>query len=172
MEKKENDLYYLHELSDYKVASDYADVRGWEVKDEQNRTIGKVDGLLVSKQAERVVYLDVQVDEDVIENGHNVYAATTDDGVQEFLNKDGEDHLIIPIGMADLDEDNDEVHCDKIGYDMFSNSKRFAKGTGIDRGYELVSYTHFAGDKAVTERIDPDNDFYNQDLFYNRTTKR
>jgi len=38
-------LFNLDELSDYKVANDYSDVRGWQVKDANNRTIGKVDHL-------------------------------------------------------------------------------------------------------------------------------
>jgi hypothetical protein len=33
-----------------------------DVKDANNRIIGKVDHLLVNKTAERVVYLDVEVD--------------------------------------------------------------------------------------------------------------
>ncbi len=55
MTDKNKNLYYLHELSDYKVADNYADVRGWEVKDAGNRTIGQVEGLIVNKKAERVV---------------------------------------------------------------------------------------------------------------------
>ena len=168
MENNEKDLCYLHELSDYKVDSDYPDVRGWNVKDAQNRTIGKVDGLLVSKQAERVVYLDVKVDEELIAHGREANATQQSNDVREFLNEDGEDHLIVPIGMADLNDDNNEVHCDKIGYDLFSSSKRFAKDADIDRNYELISYTHFAGDKAVTERVEGNDEYYNQDLFYNR----
>jgi hypothetical protein len=56
-------LFNLDELSGYKVAENYSDVRGWDVKDANNRTIGKVDHLLVNKTAERVVYLDVEVDD-------------------------------------------------------------------------------------------------------------
>jgi len=70
MTTKNKNLYYLHELSDYKVASDYADVRDWEVVDADKRTIGKVDALLVNKEAERVVYLDVEVNASLIEAGH------------------------------------------------------------------------------------------------------
>ena len=172
MENENKSLYYLHELSDYKVASDYSDVRGWDVKDAGKRTIGKVDGLLVNKEAERVVYLDVKVNDTVIESGHEVYAAPASEGVHEFLNKEGEDHLIIPIGMAELDEDNKEVYCNSIGYDMFSSAKRYKRDINFDfdRNYELVSYTHFAGNKTITEQVDSD-DFYNRDLFYNRRTR-
>lgn len=84
MTDKNKNLYYLHELSDYKVADECADVRDWEVIDADKRTIGKVDGLLVSKQAERVVYLDVEVDASLIEAGHQTYATPANKGVHEF----------------------------------------------------------------------------------------
>ena len=83
-DKKEKDLFYLHELSDYKVASGYSDVRDWEVKDADGRTIGKVEGLLVSKKAERVVYLDVEVDESVIEAGHETFAVPATKAYMNF----------------------------------------------------------------------------------------
>ena len=51
-------LFNLDELSGYKVADDYSDVRGWDVKDANDRIIGKVEHLLVNKIAERVVYLE------------------------------------------------------------------------------------------------------------------
>jgi len=107
-------LFNLDELSDYKVAEDYSDVRGWNVKDANNRTIGKVDHLLVNKTAERVVYLDVEVDTTLIEEGYNTYQDRVSDGVHEFLNKEGENHLIIPIGMAVIDEENKLVNTNQI----------------------------------------------------------
>jgi hypothetical protein len=61
--------FNLDELSGYKVAENYNDVLGWDVKDANNRIIGKVDHLF-NKTAERVVYLDVEVDTTVIEEGH------------------------------------------------------------------------------------------------------
>jgi sporulation protein YlmC with PRC-barrel domain len=73
MDKKHRNLFRLHELSDYKVASHYPDVRGWKVIDADNRKIGEVDELLVNKATERVVYLDVEVDKKLIEEGHEPY---------------------------------------------------------------------------------------------------
>jgi hypothetical protein len=73
-------LFNLDELSGYKVAENYHDVRGWDVKDANNRTIGKVDHLLVNKIAERVVYLDVEVDESLIEDEHNTYQNRASEG--------------------------------------------------------------------------------------------
>jgi hypothetical protein len=45
--------------------------------------------LLVNKTAERVVYLDVEVDTTVIEEGHETYDNRVSAGVHDFLNKEG-----------------------------------------------------------------------------------
>ena len=52
MTEQTKHLYYITELSDYKIANGYPDIRGWDVKDIDNRVIGKVDNLLVNKAAE------------------------------------------------------------------------------------------------------------------------
>ncbi len=165
MTDKNKNLYYLHELSDYKVADEYADVRDWEVIDANNRTIGKVDGLLVNKQAERVVYLDVEVDTSLIEAGHQTYATPANKGVHEFLNEDGENHLIIPIGMVTLDEDNKKVHSNQIDYTTFAKTKRFRKGTDLERSYELLLLPHYFPDYKSDEEPDSENRFYNRKEF-------
>lgn len=159
-------LYYLEELSGYKVASDYCDVRGWKVKDAGNRTIGKVDGLLVNKQSERVVYLDVELDKSVIEEGHKTYEVPASNGVHEFLNEDGDDHLIIPIGMTSLDEENKKVHTNKIDYNTFTKTRRFAKGAIIDPDYELNVFRHYVGD-SIDDSTIMDDRFYDRKEFEN-----
>ena len=165
MTEKNKDLYYLHELSGYKVADDYADVRDWEVIDAGKRTIGKVDGLLVSKQAERVVYLDVEVDASLIEAGHQTYATPANEGVHEFLNEDGENHLIISIGMVTLDEDNKKVHTNQIDYTTFAKTKRFKKGVDIEKSYELMVLPHYFPGNHFHEESGSDNQFYDRKEF-------
>lgn len=144
-------LYYLDELSDYKIASDYSDVRGWEVVDANSRTIGKVDNLLVNKDQERVVYLDVEVDDSIIEAGHDPYQTPVSAGVHEFLNKEGEDHLIVPIGMATLDENNKRVVTNKIDYSTFANTKRFRKGDNINFAYEVSTVRHYGAEDLLED---------------------
>jgi hypothetical protein len=134
----DKNLYYLHELSDYKVASGDPDVRGWKLKDKDHRTVGKVDNLLVNKHTEKVVYLDVAVDESVIEANHKPYMQKAKDGVHEFINKDGENHLIVPIGMVTLDADSNEVHTSEITHRTFAETKRISKNTPVDRDYEII----------------------------------
>ncbi|MBW8331517.1 MAG: PRC-barrel domain-containing protein [Prolixibacteraceae bacterium] len=163
-------LFNLDELSGYKVADDYSDVRGWDVKDANDRTIGKVDHLLVNKTAERVVYLDVEVDEALIENGHNTYETRVSDGVHQFLNKDGENHLIIPIGMADIDDENKEVITKQIDSLTFAKAKRFRKGDVLDFDYELNLVRHYRGDNTI-QSSDSD-EFYNREEFKNTFRRR
>ncbi len=166
-------LFNLDELSGYKVAENYSDVRGWNVKDANNRTIGKVDHLLVNKIAERVVYLDVEVDETLIEEGYNTYQNSVSGGVHEFLNKEGENHLIIPIGMASIDEKNKLVNTSQIDSSTFAKTKRFKKGDVIDFEYELNVVRHYKGDTKIHssntvdgfyDREEFNNSFHNRDL--------
>jgi len=157
-------LFNLDELSDYKVANDYSDVRGWDVKDANNRTIGKVEHLLVNKIAERVVYLDVEVDEALIETGHDTYQTRVSEGVHQFLNKDGENHLIIPIGMAIIDDKNKLVTTNQINSSTFAKAKRFRKGDIIDFGYELNIVRHYRGDHNIHNSNTVDG-FYNREEF-------
>jgi hypothetical protein len=164
-------LFNLDELSGYKVADDYSDVRGWDVKDANNRTIGKVDHLLVNKIAERVVYLDVEVDSELIEEGHNTYQTPASEGVHAFLNKDGENHLIIPIGMATIDDENEQVSTNQIDSSTFAKAKRFRKGDVIDFGYELNVVRHFKGDNTIHSSDSPDG-FYNREEFNNTFRRR
>ena len=163
MDKDKKDLFYLNELSDYKVADDYADVRGWDVKDVDGRVVGKVDEFLVSKRAERVVYLDVEVDATIIEKGHDVYGKSSD-GIHEFLNKDGENHLIIPIGMVAISRDRKEVVTTEINHATFAKTKRFEKGYVVNPQYEVASYNTYRNQPDGTLVV-YDEDFYNRKDF-------
>lgn len=165
MKDHNKNLYYLHELSGYKVADDYADVRDWEVIDADNRTIGKVDGLLVSKEAGRVVYLDVEVDTSLIEAGHETYAVSAEKGVHEFLNKEGENHLIIPIGIVTLDEESKKVHSKQIDYSTFAKTKRFKNGVDLERSYELTILPLYFPDNKFDEKDGSGNHFYTRKEF-------
>ncbi|WP_143961380.1 PRC-barrel domain-containing protein [Litoribacter populi] len=171
MADDKKNLFYLDDLSDYKVASDYSDVRGWEVIDPQKRTIGKVEGLLVNKEAEKVVYLDVEVDQALIDEGFKGDEISNQEGAHGFINKDGERHLIIPIGIVAIDEDNKKVLSHEVGYDTFVKTKRYTKGKNIDRQYEVQVYETYlpaeTSEGSSTESKDTEN-FYKRKGFQNR----
>ena len=172
-DNKKKHLYNMNELSDYKISDGYPDVRGWDVKDFDNRVIGTVDNLLVNLDAERVVYLDVEVDKSIIDAKHDPYGRPTHLEVREFVNKEGENHIIIPIGLVDLNDDSNYVYTDILDHQTFSETKRYRKGDNIDRSYEnqvLSSYrrkdrnaeqkNNLYEDKTFTDDKDAyDNDF-------------
>jgi sporulation protein YlmC with PRC-barrel domain len=166
MNEQTKNLFYLEELPDYKVASDYCDVTGWDVLDIDYRTIGKVSNLMVNKAAERVVYLDVEVDKTVIEEGYNTFQVPASEGVHGFLNNEGDDHLIIPIGMVSLDEEKKNVRTTQINYTTFLKAKRFNKVAVIDPDYELGLFRHYVGDNTISG-INADPKFYSRKEFEN-----
>jgi hypothetical protein len=165
MKEEDKKLFYLNELSDYKVADDYSDVRDWKVLDSESHVIGTVDGLLVSKEAQRVVYLDVEVNSSLIEEGHQTYGERTSEGVHEFLNDQGDTHLIIPIGLVTLDEDESKVFCNGINYSTFVKTKRFKKGTELNRSFELMVLPDYEINTLSDEETVSNDSFYNRREF-------
>lgn len=167
----ERNLYSLDDLSGYKVADGYPDVRGWKVKDTQGNTVGKVDNLLVNKSSERVVYLDVEVDESLLSKDHEALSTPANKGVHEFINKDGENHLIIPIGLVDLDEDNKQVYSNQIQPDTFRKTKRFRKGSTVDPDYELIVFQGYRPDSGIDSNTSINDEFYNRQEFQSRNRR-
>ncbi|MHC0440190.1 PRC-barrel domain-containing protein [Flavobacterium sp. 3-210] len=164
MENKNRNLYRLDELSDYKIASNYADVRGWKIVDADNRTIGKIDNLWVNKDMKRVVYLDVKVDQKLIEDNQNeVHDVIANDNGREFIYKDGDNHIIIPIGSVSINKDTKIVMANSIGYDTFRNTNRYNRQNNFDREYERKVMNSYYPEN------DPDSVYYSDDdTFYNR----
>lgn len=164
MTKQEKHLYNLDELSDYKVASEDPDVRSWEVRDADNRVIGKVDNLLVNKAARRVVYLDVEVDKTIIDAKYDPYGKPQNVEIREFINKEGENHVIVPIGMVNIDKENKTVLAHGINHQTFAGTKRYHKGDPINREYETVVLDSYNRENPPAEVYEDDN-FYERDEF-------
>lgn len=158
MTEHKKHLYNLDELSDYKVSDGYPDVRGWDVKDIDNRVIGKVENLLVNKEATRVVYLDVEVDKSIVDAKHDPYERSINEDVKEFLNNDGENHIIIPVGLVDVNEHADYVYTDKIDHRTFAETKRYRQGDNINRHYENQVLESYSRNKDRTYESSLNND--------------
>lgn len=159
-------LYKLEELSDYKVASEDPDVRNWDVRDADNRVVGKVANLLVNKEAERVVYLDVEVDKTIIDAKHDPYGRPENMDVREFINKDGENHVIIPVGMVNLDAANKTVNANGINHRTFAETKRFNTANPIDREYEIAVLNSYNRSGAPYDKGADERGFYEGDTFH------
>lgn len=170
MENKDRNLYRLDELSDYKVASDYSDVRGWKIVDADNRTIGTIDNLWVNKDMQRVVYLDVKADKTLIEDSQReVHENIADGNEKEFMYRDGDSHLIIPIGSVNINKDTKTVMASGIGYDTFRRTGRFNTQQRFDRNYERAVLRSYYPDNDPSIGYDADDDtFYSRKEFGDR----
>ncbi|SKB80148.1 hypothetical protein SAMN05660903_02643 [Salegentibacter salinarum] len=153
---KSKNLYYLSELKDYKIAGGYPDIRGWVVRDADKRVVGKVDNLLINKNLDRVVYVDVEVDQTIIDSRHDPYGKPADPEIKEFVNKDGQNHVIVPIGLVELEEDEKYIYTSRITHQTFAETKRIERGANPDRHYEktvLSSYNRPSSAETEEEHL-------------------
>lgn len=91
----------LQELShsDFEIVDGQPDIRGWDVKTAEGETIGEVEELILDAQARKVRYMVVDLDGDE-------------------LDLDDDRTVLIPIGMAQLHEKDDDVLLTGIGKDQ------------------------------------------------------
>jgi hypothetical protein len=80
----------LSALDDYEIADGYPEVRGWDVRDADDRSIGYVYDLLVDVPAMRVRFLDVEL-------------------VPRFAPIEADRRVLIPMENVDLDGTGDVV---------------------------------------------------------------
>src|SRR3954453_15335029 len=71
--------------SDYEVADRQPDIRGWDVKGDNGKTIGEVDDLIFDEQSLKVRYMVVDLDDN------------------DFDLDDDKD-VLIPIGVGEIPE--------------------------------------------------------------------
>ncbi len=108
-------LVPLDKADDYKIAEGNPDPRGWDVIANGTK-VGEVDKLIADLSALKVRYLDVKLDKD--------FAGTKDR------------HVLIPIGAARLDDDNDDVLLQGMTRDALIGLPAYAANTPITRDYE------------------------------------
>src|SRR5215212_4753132 len=82
----------LQELdrSDFAIVDGEPDIRGWDVKNAQGQKIGEVEELIVDAKMKKVRYMVVDLDDDE-------------------LDLDDDRKVLIPIGLAELHKDDDDV---------------------------------------------------------------
>jgi len=83
-------LRRLRDLTEFEVADDNPDVRGWAVRGGDGKKFGDVYELIVEVETLKVRYLDVELDASL--------------QVSKW-----ERHILLPIGVAAIDEDADNV---------------------------------------------------------------
>ena len=148
---KENDrhLFRMDELDDYKLADNEPDVRGWDIVDYQKEKIGVVKELIVDIQKEKVRYLDVVATPDLSLSG-------------------GDRHFIIPIGVAQIDQNENRVIVRDIDKTTLASIPNYT-GTAVTRDYEFDVVERLRGDRTnIFEDRFYDNEYYNEEHFYMR----
>ncbi|HYD20934.1 MAG TPA: PRC-barrel domain-containing protein [Flavipsychrobacter sp.] len=81
----------LQELdrSDFDIVKGEPDIRGWDVRNSQGQKIGEVEELIVDAQQKKVRYMVVDLDDNELKLDHR--------------------KVLLPIGMAELQKDEDDV---------------------------------------------------------------
>jgi sporulation protein YlmC with PRC-barrel domain len=150
----------LQELrgSDFEVAKGQPDIRGWEVRDHNGHLLGKVNELIFDSRAHKVRYMVVNIL----------------DSKELQLEKRS---VLIPIGMAVLQPQDDDVILDDITPFQLRALPRYDKddlGTRAERAISTVfGRTDNKGGNAQTDDQELEPDFYehehfNEDNMYKR----
>ncbi|MCY7380460.1 MAG: PRC-barrel domain-containing protein [Gemmatimonadaceae bacterium] len=115
-------LARLHDLDDYEVADGEPDIRGWKVKTADGKEVGEVDGLIVDPDALEVRYVEVKVNDELHEGRE-----------KEFV--------LVPIGVARLDEDSDTMFVHSLPDNGLLHAPRFAREPiTADHDRTLITY--------------------------------
>ena len=151
-------LFYLHDLPDFKVHHDDADVRGWKVKLSTGETVGTVENLIVDKGARKVRYLEVTGDRNFYKSyGDNGYYLDNDSG--RVYDADHDEHFIVPIGVARLDHSDNEVYLEGVTTNVLGGIPRYRRGSQLSPRYEIETLNYLS---------DNDNEYsssYNRSMY-------
>lgn len=111
-------LRRLRDLTDFEVADNNPDVRGWVVRGSDGLALGTVFELIVEPEALKVRYLDVELD-------------------SRFHINEYKNHILLPIGVASLDAEGDNVFVPALNADTVLKYPPYTE-IQITREYEEV----------------------------------
>ncbi|OOQ59502.1 PRC-barrel domain-containing protein [Mucilaginibacter pedocola] len=158
-----NDYSRLQELSesDFEIADGQPNIQGWDVRDSEKNKIGEVDELLFNPQSRKVRYIILHME-------------NNDIGLE-----DG--RIFIPIGVAELDEEQDNVIIPDVTKAQILALPLYERGREIDAdteaqirnvfvkpdapamlGTDFYDHDHFNETKFYGKRRQPGNDTVSQ----------
>ncbi|WP_338792142.1 hypothetical protein V9L05_16400 [Bernardetia sp. Wsw4-3y2] len=146
-------LERLEDLDSYKVADGYDNVQDWKVFADGRLELGKVRGLIASKELERVLYLDIEIEQSMCNEG------------------DTHLYILVPIGLAKLNHDAKTVNVDSIDAEAFVNYPRY-DGSDVHMDYEYLLHGYYTQhpDIHLEPYIGRTKKYYDHDLLYNQAT--
>lgn len=156
-ENMNENQHHLKELggSDYKIVDGEENIKGWDVKNAQGIKLGEVDELLFDEASLKVRYIVLDLDNNDLDI--------------DFDDK----KVLIPIGMAELDEKEDDVFLRNITIQQLQSMSEYDKDN-LNSDLELSNYSTLTGVAAATTAADMyDNEhFSDENLFRNRKRDR
>lgn len=143
--EEENKYSRLQELgdSDFEIADHQPDITGWEIFDSAGDHIGDVEDLIFDSESLKVRYIITNL---------------------EITHQDVERKILIPIGLATLKEDEDEVLLTEAISDHLVLLPVYQKGN-ITPGDELQIRNVLTG--TAEHVVQVMNEKQHQDEFYN-----
>jgi len=108
-------LVHTRDLDKFELPKGEPDPRGWDVRATDDTKIGKVEDLLFDTQENRIRYIEVALAGDVAKNI-------------------ARDYVLIPIGQARLDDDDDDVIIDLSSTEL-AGTPRYDRNK-LSRDYE------------------------------------
>lgn len=138
METSENNrTTYLEELSNsnFEVADYQSDITGWEIIDSEGNEIGEVEDLIFDSNARKVRYIVASLD---LDEGSGTDA--TDIRL-----------VLIPIGIVELDEDEDEVIVPDVSAEFLLTLPLYTPGKIISPAEEVAVRYAFLGQDSLPD---------------------
>ncbi len=139
-------LRRLRDLPDFEVATGQPDVRGWTVRGADGKPLGHVSELIIDPEALKVRYLDVELDERFAISAH-------------------ENHILLPIGVAALDAEDDNVFVPALSQETVLRYPPYVE-LQITREYEEAMLQALGKKPAVGDFYDRSS--YDAGAFYTR----
>ena len=141
-------LRRLRDLTDFEVADDNPDVRGWTVRGNDGQALGTVHELIVDVEALKVRYLDVELD-------------------GRFQINEHDNHILLPIGAASLDDDGDNVFVPALNAESVLSYPPYAE-IQIAREYEEAMLRALGKGSGHANPLFYEQDSFDANSFYNR----
>ena len=136
----------LQELdrSDFEIVKGEPDIRGWDVKNSDGKKIGEVEDLIVDAQQKKVRYMIVDLDDNELKLDHR--------------------KVLVPIGMAELHEKDDDVILPNVQAEHFRSLPEYDKNNLTPEVERSICST-LGRTTEVTNTGEHHPDFYKHDYF-------
>ncbi len=147
-----NKTTYLEELSgsDFEVADHQPDITGWEIIDGLGDELGEVEDLIFDSNARKVRYLVANLDLDD-ETG-------TSNEIDVRL-------VLIPIGVVELDEEEEEVIVPEVSAAFLATLPEYTPGKIISPAEELAVRYAFLGQDSLPDATAVVYDSHPEDFY-------